>query len=205
MKTKLFLIACVSAVPVGVADADPIVSMTRTANIGGTGDTAYDFFYTPTPEAEFTNYRLTVSVDSGGGILDPIRGSNGQQDESSDAIDTFANTVGSFFGIGNASYNFNAYDPSGFSPDPVPTDFLDWSVFDTLDDDSAENVGGTPWHLARVLTSDDAVGTATFRAFDTLTNDGKTFDFNVVPEPTSLALLGLGGLALLGRRRHAKP
>lgn len=33
--------------------------------------------------------------------------------------------------------------------------------------------------------------------------DAESFSVTAVPEPTSLALLGLGGLAVLGRRRQA--
>ncbi len=192
---------------VSVASAQIQVEMTTTLDIGGTGNTAYDFFYTASDGAEFTTYELIVQISNASGlvgILDPIRGTDGQQDVGSDAIDTFANTVGSFLGAGNASYNFTEYNPGGFSPDPVPAPSLTWAVFDTLTGDGNSVGGGAPFHLARILTTPDAIGTVVFDAFDTLQGSvgtGNQFILGI-PEPTTLALAGLGLCGLLGVRRR---
>ncbi len=65
---------------------------------------------------------------------------------------------------------------------------------------TAINAGGT---LRFVITPDASDTAATYAGFGNSTFAGPTLqvDATLVPEPTSLALVGLGGLALLRRRR----
>lgn len=202
MFRQMTLMAALVAAAGTQASADQIVTITETPNVADTGNVAYDFFYTPSPGGEFTNYRLTVTTQTKA-IVDPDQSATSDQD--SDAIDTFANTVGSLFGAGDASYVFNAYNPTGFTPDDAPTDRLDWSVFDTLDGDSAD-LGGTPWHLARVLVTPDALGDATIEVFDTANpGQGQTFSTTIpIPEPGTASLLIASNLMLLWRRPRRK-
>jgi PEP-CTERM motif len=198
-------------------NAAPIVTMQQ--NTLGTGK-ALDFYYSSTPGAEFLNYRLNVVNDNGPLLLDPTKAATTDQD--GDAVDTWMNTVYSLFGFGPASQTFNAYKPTGIGADNPPVARIDWSVFDTgAGDTNHIDAGGgvfldAPFHLARVMVDPQAMGTATFTAFDTLTLDGTgaaqptVFQFTyggepIIPEPTTFALLGLGLVSGFGffRRRAA--
>lgn len=208
LATLALLVAAVSA------NAAPIVTMTRTANIGGGAFDSLDFFFTSTPGAEFLNYRLDVQSTNGNNLQDPSK--TGTSDEGGDAVDTWMNTVYSLNGFGNASYNFNQYKPVGLGSGTPPVARIDWSVFDSgSGDGNTIDAGGgdirnAPWHLARVLISPNTVGTATFTGFDSLTLDqaggaiGTAFAFPIgIPEPTTFTLVGLalaGGLGFLRRR-----
>ena len=163
---KFALVGCVVLAAASSAVAAPIVTMEQ--NVVGTFN-ALDFFYSSTPGGEFLNYRLDVQNANGPLLADPMQAA--RSDEGSDAVDTFMNTVGSFLGAGTASYQHNTYTPTGFTPDPQPTQRIDWSVFDTLEGDTNSVGGGAPFHLARVLVLPTGMGTATFTAFDTLTLD----------------------------------
>jgi len=80
---------------------------------------------------------------------------------------------------------------------------LDWSVFDTLEGDT-NNVPGfppAPYHLARILVTPNAQGTATFLAFDTA-NPGVgspfPFTFGEVVTGPEIQLNDLGEYEPLG-------
>ena len=95
--------------------------------------------------------------------------------------------------------------------DDAGLDSITASVFS----DTATDVSGTPLgaqtltgeisadltHLAAVRRSTN--GGAAFTRFDEFRFGTELSDVAIVPEPASLALAGLGGLCLLGRRRRA--
>jgi hypothetical protein len=54
--------------------------------------------------------------------------------------------------------------------------------------------------LRLVMTPDAATTAATWNGFTATSGTPQLGFFAVVPEPTSLTLLGLGGLLLVGRR-----
>jgi hypothetical protein len=113
------------------------------------------------------------------------------------AGDTWVNTVGSSLGMGPATITYNVYNPGGFSPDAQPMPRLWWDVFDTLQGDNVGNVPG-PVILVRLMTTPGAVGTADL----TLGMDAGTTQHHFdIPEPATMSLLALGGLALIRRRR----
>ena len=61
----------------------------------------------------------------------------------------------------------------------------------------------TPWAQSIATTGGLAAGTYQFRAFIDDPANVDQVSVTVVPEPAALSLLGLGGLALLRRRRRA--
>jgi hypothetical protein len=162
--------------------------VTRSATPGAGTYDAYDFFYSSTGDAEFTNYRLIANAATGN-LVDPTKLQDDRQtlnnpDSGNNAVDTFASTVWSavaredFGYLASQIYNAGSYAPTGTNTGaPFSFSFLDWSVSDTLGEDdndlSDANTNGplpgvgAPYHLARLLTTPDATGTAEFRAFET--------------------------------------
>lgn len=172
------------------------VTMTRTAGVvrGGTQGAgtydAYDFFYSSAAGAEFTNYRL-IATTAAGTMHDTARLQDDRQTQppsgiadgnTMGAVDTYASTVWAAVGKDDLGYTSSLIvNPGSYNPNPgggasAGFNFLDWSISDTLGEDdndlSDANTNGpvaqqAPYHLARILTSVDATGTAEFRAFDT--------------------------------------
>jgi hypothetical protein len=169
----------VAALGIGpLAGAAPVVTLSTTLNIGGSGFDAVDFYYASSLDAEFTNYRLNFETTNGSLIYDPLPFQ--RQDEGGDAIDTFMNTIGSLLGVGNASH---IYKPGvGVGADRLAQ--IDWSVFDTLGGDTNTMAGfaPAPYHLARILVDPNALWHATFTAFDTFSR-GVPTDFQFTNDP----------------------
>jgi hypothetical protein len=191
---SLFALVASSAV------AAPLVTMvqstqTRTQIQGAGTYGVLDFFWTNTPGAEFTNYRIIVNATIGS-LFDPSRLQDDRQmhpqsgladGNTAGAVDTWANTVmsaaakddGGYFA--SRSVNPGSYNPTGLGAAP-PFTFLDWSVFDTAgedDNDLTNHSDGVytstaPYHIARILTSVGALGTVQIQAFDTSSNGNPT-------------------------------
>ena len=185
-----------------VALAGPEVTWEVTPDIAGSGYTACDFFYSASPGAEFTDFRLTISTSHAMIVdPDPLR----VYDQDGDAVDTWMNTVCSLNGWGFATHVFYAYKPMGPIFDSPPVDYLDWAVFDTYTGDSNDPWGNglvtAPWHLARILIDDSpsSVISATFTAYDTSSPTVPTTAvfYRHVPEPSSALLAALGFVALM--------
>jgi hypothetical protein len=175
--------------PVG---ARPVVTTSTVLDVGGSGLNAIDFYYSSSPGAEFTNYRLDFQTLDDAGIHDPVPGQ--QQDAGGDAVDTFMNTIGSLMDLGNATHLYGEYNPNSASG-AGPISHIDWDVFDTLPGDTNTMAGGeAPYHMARVLVSPDSVWNATFTAYDTanpglptphkFTNNPNGFVEPLPPQPT---------------------
>ena len=116
-----------------LAGGSPVVTMSTTPNIGGSGYEAIDFYYASSAGAEFTNYRLNLET-TGGYIYDPLRSE--LQNTGGNSIDTYMNTVGSYLGISDAIHIQNTYKPTAPAANSSPISRIDWSVFDTLSGDS---------------------------------------------------------------------
>ncbi len=121
-------------------------------------------------------------------------------------------------GWDEGSVSWDTYDTSAGGADGGMLPGVEYSS--TADDGGGENLGngdvGT-WDVTAALAAWSAGGTNNGWAFIGTTNNGwdaytsefgtvgsrplLTIDFTPVPEPTTTALLGLGGLALIFRRR----
>lgn len=162
--------AAAVTITASLAVGSPVVTISTTANIASSGYDAIDFYYASTDGADFTNYRLNLETTGGGFIYDPLQ--NELQNMGSSSIDTYMNTVGSYLGISNATHIQNTYKPSGPGADGSSISRIDWSVFDTLSEDSnaIDGFSPGPYHLARVLISPNSQWNASFAAFDTASN-----------------------------------
>jgi hypothetical protein len=180
----LVLASSASAALVTITESDQARSQTQ-----GLGTYhVIDFFYTPTAGNEFLNYALAVEATTGN-LADPARlqddrqtnpAGAGQDGNTAGAVDTWANTVMSAAGkvdggyLATISANPAFYVPSGSGAAPAFTR-LEWDVFDTeqFDDGDLNNHPDypvnavAPYHIARVLASVGAAGTATFRIIET--------------------------------------
>ena len=183
----------------GVSDA-AIVSMDVTPNGGGAGIDQYDFWLDLVPaDGDFLNARLTVAMQSAC-IQDPDQ-DNTTGGTGGVPVDTWVSTVFDYAGGSGASIIFNAYDPVFPPPvDPTPVALLDWSFYDTY---AGDDHNYTPALISRVLIDAGCVGVGDMLVFTEATAGvGENFRFDI-PEPATLALLGVGLVGMVLRRRRA--
>lgn len=194
---KILSMVAVLGMVASFATAAPLVTVLVTPGVGPGGSAAYDLYYTPGSGQQFTNARVIAST-TGNNIYDPDQDTN--KFKSMDGtltmpIDTFANTWKSDRSSAVPSYIFNAYDPT--TPDAQPVSSLDWSVYDSVTADNTQFV------LARLLIA-GTVGGIDVKAYDTASGGVATnFHFDLIPEPATLALMGIGGMLVALRRRRA--
>lgn len=201
MKTtmKIAAVMVVVGAMAGLAGAEVLVTMNKAAVTGPGGEDVYDFFLTlgGPADGEFTNARLAVEMDAAT-IQDPApMDTTGGADPV--PMDTWVNTVyGHYYGM-TTSVIYNTYKPLPPDVETPPVALLDWSFYDNS---AGDDYTFTPAHIARVLVDADAVGTATMFMFTTESAGVPTeFNFNI-PEPATMALLGLGGIGTLLRRKR---
>ena len=202
-------------IPVSIssqATAMPVIDIVEVFDIDGSGNHAIDVYYTPSPGAEFNAWDLIVTP-SHGRILAP-GGPWPFNDDTTDGarVDTWTNTVASSIGAGPAFRIISSYDPGvPFPPrpsDPPPSagghiDHLFWTMFDLFTGDDA-TLGTTPYHMARILYSQDGGGTIEVRMFENLQPADFPFPASHtygIPEPGSLTLGSLIMMNLITSRR----
>ncbi len=140
------------------------------------------------PVSVYLSTQTGVSIDPANTSLNYVTGNNGSAAVDTDLSPLTLLGTGTYTVGANGDQDFYALTFSG----GALSTFL-----------SAINGGGT---LRLVVTADTDTTAATYAGFSNTTFAGPTLAFfAVVPEPASLALLGLGGLMLLtlwGVRRH---
>jgi hypothetical protein len=180
------------------AGVDTSFEKVNTVDLGGTTYKVWDMkVYTP---SDWTNTRMDLLLTSGTLYQDP------------DGSDIHPNP-GFFMFVPSLEWDTYLTVPSGY-PAPVsfagaPPWMTDTSItaswFDTVND------GPGIWKIARVTLSSDAYGTITGSSWDMGPAPAVCcplgFEFTImageiVPEPATIALLALGAVALLRRRRR---
>ncbi len=152
-----------------------------------------------TSDTDWTNQRLDLTLTQGSIYQDGFGGDT-QPNPLFFSIapslqwDTFFTTPGGFpntAGTGTA--------PGFAGTNTITSTTLGVSWFD-----SVTNAPGT-YTVARLTLSDNAVGAYSGNGFDAQSGGtGTYFSGNInVPEPASLAVLGLGAVALMARKRRA--
>jgi hypothetical protein len=203
---KFAFVGCLVLVVAGSAVAAPVITMSSTLNVvrganpqQGTAFDVYDFFYSSTAGAQFTNYDITATALTGT-LADPVRQQDDRQMDpealpatalNAGNVDLWVNTVMSSVGKTDGGLNATIsqnpafYQSTGLGAAP-PFTQLQWAVLDVeLEDDNdlSDHSSGAfaqvaPYHIARILATPGGTGTVAFRAFDTATPNGTNFMFN---------------------------
>ena len=201
MKTtmKIAVVMVVVGAMASLASAEVLVTMNKAAVTGPGGEDVYDFILTFGPaDGEFSNARLVVEMDAAT-IQDPtpMATTGGAEPVP---MDTWVNTVyGYHYASMVTSVIYNVYRPLPPDFEGPPVALLDWSFYDNS---AGDNSSYSPAHIARVLVDADATGVATMLMFTT-ESGGIPTEFNfVIPEPATMALLGIGGIGVLLRRKR---
>ena len=187
MRNFLAIMIAVLMAGAGVASAE--VSAEWVVNPGCTiaGHTTYDLEITT--DAEWTNARLELALASGTIYQDP-------------AYDQEYPQTG-FWGMvpaleWDSFFSAPGFEAPGFAS-KAGDGWTDTSVmrswFDDVDTGAGTFVG------ARMTLSDGATGPYSILLFDDANPGVATEMSGIIPEPMTLTLLGLGGLALIRRRR----
>lgn len=163
----------------------------------------------------YTNYANASSPSQGatgdGGLLQGFLNLNDSETISLSGLSTWAPNgyqAYAFFDIGGASRTY------GISMNDGGALEIYW-VADTSTDSDTNNDGVIDWLETSATSSGTAVTDANYASFGTFTGDTLTisgtnnggravlsgFQIIAVPEPSSVSLLGLGGLTLILRRR----
>ncbi len=168
-------------------------------NIGGTDYNVWDMMVEVDPDWTTTEMNLTLT--SGEIYQETVGGSNTEPNPAF------------FASFPDLEWDTYAATPGGHarSASFAGTTVMDATTFDAVWFDSVTGEAGT-FRIARITLSTDADGDITGDAFFAIpgeTEPGKESldDYyvengNILPEPATLAIIGLGGICVLLRRRR---
>ena len=180
MATRRLVTAVAVMALAGAAGATTTVNGVSTSAIAG--GTAWDLHLTC--DVDWTNSRITVELTTGN-LVDP------------DGLRFH------FAGVNDADTWVDAASPDDADTQTMlhsleGTEVLDWSWFDAV------SSGPMTWHAARIVLTNDAVGTISMENFDA-DSGGTPYTWSMpLPEPASLVMLGGGALFLLRRGRNIR-